>query len=432
MKRWIKLTLAFIAVLLMTVTVPITFSANTQLDIEEAQAELVDFVMYLSQSLEDLESYVDEELLENLEIELISAATVAEMSSSLATFEYTLGFLRYAYSTLLTDAIASELTEIEYLLDEIQNEEEDSSLVRLMQVEIENAETISSDILDELDELGIELDEVDNEEDEEESNIETSIRDFPDLSLDLNDIFARLKEVNENLVATYQLLTTPELLTSHIELFVDELEVVMEEFEELDQNLFTSSSWAIFQEEVENVEVAITEAHDALNEMNLDSSDDEEEDDSLANGDATRSEEDQLIELVAELRDILLRLIEVDEALASTYQTLAIPHIRSSLEINESVAADPDDEDDERYCLYSDDACLESMFLAKRFILHNYLMNITQQVRNVNRSDFGSGFWNELEASIQTATESLTNADLQGIRTSIQTLETFLRAIDAQ
>ena len=219
------------AILLITTVVPVTFSENTQpeannQEFQAAQAELVNFLMHLNQTLDDFDEYsFDEELLAKLQVEIDLAFTVAGRSTTIATIEYSLGFLRVAYSALLEDSIINEIEDIQLLFERFNelNEENFTPLAwDALQEKLENVTDIVNDSVQALNDLGIELDnDLDEDsdtdgdfgdgsdedsEDNLDENFEVSVRDLPDLTEELEEIFKTLVEVHEILNSSYDAL----------------------------------------------------------------------------------------------------------------------------------------------------------------------------------------------------------------------------------
>lgn len=210
LRRSAKAFLCFIAILLITTVMPVTFSDNTQLEennqeFQATQAELVNFLMHIHQTLSDFNEYnFNEELLENLQVEVDLALIVAQRSTIVATVEYSLGFLRVAYSSLLEDAIENEIDATELLLKELDvlNEENFTpSTWNALQEQLESVAAIVSDTLQELNDLEIEFDNDSNEDEEQNESPELSVRELPDLTSDLREIFDTLVETSEALVS---------------------------------------------------------------------------------------------------------------------------------------------------------------------------------------------------------------------------------------
>ena len=201
LKKHVKIFLGLLAILLMATVVPVTFADDTQSsEFKATQAELVNFLMHLNQTLTDFDEYAfNEELLDSLEVEINLALTVAQRSHTMATIEYSLGFLRVSYTALLEDAIEREIDLIGSLVNELDESDEHFDRV---------TETIEN-TLEELEELGIEFNDDDADEEDEvtvDVDPEISVRELPDLTSDLRTIFDTLVETRELLAPSSETL----------------------------------------------------------------------------------------------------------------------------------------------------------------------------------------------------------------------------------
>jgi len=321
LKKWIKTFLALIAISLIATVIPVTFSNNTQSEeyqqeFQATQAKLVNFLMHLYETLNDFdEESFNEELLEILQVEIKLALTVAQRSTSVATIEYSLGFLRIAYSSLLENAIEDEIDAIESLVYELNalNEEDFAAISWIvLQEQLENVEGVIDDILQELDELGIEFDNDSNEDEEQDARLEVSVRELPDLTPYLRECFDTLIEIHEALISTYNALDVSGIAADEIE------------------------------------------ASESDNNINV---------------------------------------------------------------INDS-------EEQEYYCPRNDDECLIALFQVTRFELHNLLIYLNENIQNVDDSYFESELWNELQVSMHNAIEALTSDDIEEMTLALELLET--------
>lgn len=208
-KKWTKVFLSLIAILMMITVMPVTYADNTQSqqnnqEFQATHATLVNFVVYLKQTLSDFDEYnFDDVLLENLQKEIELASTVTHRSTVVGTVEYSLGFLKFAYSSLLKDAIENEINTTHLLLKELdQLTEEDLMSLSWsdLQKQLENVTDAFDDVLQELDLLEIEFDNDSPEDEEQDENLEVLVIELPDLTSDLREIFDTLVDIREELV----------------------------------------------------------------------------------------------------------------------------------------------------------------------------------------------------------------------------------------
>jgi hypothetical protein len=321
LKKWVKTFLALVAILLIATIIPVTFSDNTapdqhQQEFQVTQAKLVNFLMYLYQTLNDFdEDRFNEELLENLQVEIELALIVAHQSSSTATIENSLGFLKIASSLLLENAIENEMNAIESLVDEINalNKEGFTSFSwGVLQEQLEKVEEINDYVLQELDELEF---VGDSDENEQEAISEISVRELPDLTPHLRKIFETLIEIHEALVSSY-----------------DALEVITTDEVESDKS-----------------ENNINAFHDS---------------------------------------------------------------------------------EHENYCPRRDDECRIALLQATRLELHHLLININDDIENVNHSGLETVLWNELQMTMQHAIEALISNDIEEMLKALELLEIMFVSLE--
>lgn len=216
-----KMLLSLVAILLIGVVIPVTFSDHTQPEenhqaFQAKQAQLVNFLIHLFETLNDFdEADFNEELLENLQIEFELALTVAKQSTMVATVEYSLGFLRMAYTSLLEEAIADKVEATISLVDEMNTLNEGDftpSSWMVLQASFTRAEAAIQEAQQALDALEIGLGGDSHEVNESDESPEILVSTSPDSTPHLRALFDELVEINGELASSYHELEASMML----------------------------------------------------------------------------------------------------------------------------------------------------------------------------------------------------------------------------